>query len=72
MREACGLGFRGIQIECLHDAVTKVWSQPPEPFKGGVVSEFHTATWTDEEGKKLFEPAEQRVTKCFVDLTGDK
>jgi hypothetical protein len=72
MREASALGWRGIQIECLHDAVTKVWSQPLEPFRGSVVSEFHTGTWVDEEGKILFEPAQQRVTKCFVELVPEK
>lgn len=68
MREADNRGFRGIQIECVHDAVTNVWSNPPAPFKGIVASEFHTETYTDEEGKKLFAPASQRITKCYVDL----
>lgn len=68
MREAAGRGFRGIQIEALADAVTHVWSTAELPFKGSVVSEFHTDTWEDEEGKIGFAPAHQRVTKCFVDL----
>jgi hypothetical protein len=68
MREADTRGFRGIQIECVHDAVTHVWSNPPAPYKGGVVSEFHTGTYKDDEGKLFFAPAQQRITKCYVEL----
>jgi hypothetical protein len=68
MREAAQRGFRGIQIEALSDAVTHVWSTAEPPFKACVVSEFHTGTWTDEEGNLAFAPAQQRVTKCYVDL----
>jgi hypothetical protein len=69
MREADARGFRGIQIECVHDAVTHVWSKPPAPYKGTVVSEFHTGTYKDDEGKLPFAPAQQKVTKCYVELT---
>ncbi|KAJ4374796.1 hypothetical protein N0V83_001872 [Neocucurbitaria cava] len=68
MREAAGKGYRGIQIECLADAVTHVWSTAEAPFKGSVVTEFECETWKDEEGKVAFAPAKQRVTKCYVDL----
>jgi hypothetical protein len=68
MREAEGRGFRGVQIECLSDAVTHVWSQPQSPYKGFVVSEFDMATWRDEEGKLAFEPSTQRAAKCYVEL----
>ncbi|KAJ4290495.1 hypothetical protein N0V90_010712 [Kalmusia sp. IMI 367209] len=68
MREADVRGFRGIQIECVHDAVTHVWSKPPAPYKGGIVSEFHTGTYKDEEGNLLFAPAQQKITKCYVEL----
>jgi hypothetical protein len=68
MREADREGYRGVQIECLNDAVTHVWSKPEAPFKGGVVSEFSAAEWRDEEGKLAFEPSRQRITKCYVDL----
>ncbi|KAL5386827.1 hypothetical protein DPSP01_003846 [Paraphaeosphaeria sporulosa] len=68
MREADARGFRAIQIECVHDAVTHVWSDPPAPYKGGIVSEFHTGTFKDEEGQLLFAPAQQRITKCYVEL----
>lgn len=69
MREASRRGFRGAQIECMADAVTYVWSEGVEkPFRGTVVSEFDTRTYRDEEGRLVFAPAEQRVTKCWVDL----
>ena len=68
MREADARGFRGIQIECVHDAVTHVWSKPPAPYSGGVISEFHTGTWKNEEGNIAFAPAQQRITKCYVEL----
>lgn len=68
MHEADERGFRGIQIEALHDAVNHVWSEPPSPYKGTIVSEFHTATWKDEKGEIAFKPANQRVTKVYVDL----
>lgn len=69
-REARGEGYRGIQIECLADAVTHLWSDGADrQFKGRVISEFECETWEDEEGKKPFAPAKQRVTKCYVDLT---
>jgi hypothetical protein len=68
MREAAQRGFRAIQIECVNDAVTYVWSTAEPPFKGSVVSEFDTRTWRDEEGKLGFAPSECRITKCYVDL----
>lgn len=68
MREAAQKGYRGIQIECLADAVTHVWSTAEDPFKGSVISEFECETWTDEDGKLAFAPAKQRITKCYVDL----
>lgn len=68
MREADARGFRGIQIECVHDAVTHVWSGPPAPYTGGLVCDLHTGTFKDEEGKLVFAPAQQRITKCYVQL----
>jgi hypothetical protein len=71
MREAAERGYRGIQIECLADAVTHVWSTGAAQggrFKGEVVSEFDMGTWRDEEGRLVFQPSEQRTTKCWVDL----
>ncbi|KAK4120051.1 hypothetical protein N657DRAFT_674567 [Parathielavia appendiculata] len=70
MRTAAAKGFRGIQIETVSDAVCKVWSAPPEPFKGEIVCEFYTATAElgDENGQKTypFRPAEQRITRVTV------
>lgn len=68
MREADAHGWRGIQIETVNDAVRYVWSQPPEPYKGTIVSSFDTDTWTDEEGKKPFQPAKIEICKIYVDL----
>ena len=81
MRYAAEQGFHGIQIECAHDRVTEVWSKPPPPFKGTVVSEFDLQTYEEEEmggedGKtptgKTVHPFERatlgRGTKISVDL----
>jgi hypothetical protein len=76
MRYAYEQGFRAIQIECLADAVTKVWSQPPPPFKGTVVCEFNTHELEEEvevDGvKKTIKPfgekCRQRATKVYCDL----
>ncbi|KAF2251619.1 hypothetical protein BU26DRAFT_240503 [Trematosphaeria pertusa] len=68
MRESDARGYRGIQIECVNDAVDHVWSKPPSPYEGILVSEFHTGTWKDEEGNLAFAPTSQRVTKVYVDL----
>lgn len=73
MRHAAEQGFRAIQIECAHDAVTHTWCNPPKPFKGHLISSFDTATYeeTDEKtGKKVnpFGAAKQVVTKVYVDL----
>lgn len=68
MREAAKEGYRGIQIECLSDAVTHVWSTAEEPFKGDVVSSFECGTWKNEEGEVAFHPVQLRATKCYVDL----
>lgn len=68
MREAAIRGYRGIQIEALADAVIHVWNTAEPPFKGAVVSEFHTDTWKDEEGKLAFAPAHQRIAKAYVNL----
>ncbi|PSN72190.1 hypothetical protein BS50DRAFT_569732 [Corynespora cassiicola Philippines] len=68
MREADEMGFRGIQIETVHDRVDHVWANPPEPYKGITASEFHTGEYVDEKGEKPFAPAQQRITKVFVEL----
>ncbi|KAF3023568.1 hypothetical protein E8E14_011041 [Neopestalotiopsis sp. 37M] len=65
-------GFRAIQIECMNNPVTHVWSHPPPPFKGEIISEFQTKTYQekDENGKMVAKlgSADQRMTKCYVTL----
>ena len=72
MREAAALGYRGIQIECVHDAVTRTWLHPPKPFKSELIGKLDMATYEEEneEGKKVhpFEPAKQVCTKIYVTL----
>lgn len=72
MREAHSKGYRGAQIECLNDAVTYVWSNPPAPFKGSIVSKADSATFEleDESGKKYkpFAPSKQLMTKVYCNL----
>ncbi|KIY03167.1 uncharacterized protein Z520_01634 [Fonsecaea multimorphosa CBS 102226] len=75
MRYAAEQGFRGIQIECLADAVTKVWSQPPAPFKSTIVAEFNTQDYEEEvevdgvkKKVKPFGEAKQRATKVYCEL----
>ena len=68
MREADTKDFRGIQIECLHDAVKCVWSKPPLPYKGHVVASFRPELWEDDKGQRPFLPANQECAKVFVQL----
>ncbi|KAF4553532.1 Hypothetical protein D9617_6g092630 [Elsinoe fawcettii] len=69
MREAAGQGFERINIECLSDAVTHVWANPPAPFKGEVVAGFQTKEYRskDEDGKETdenpFAPSDQYITR---------
>ncbi|KAI3332406.1 hypothetical protein HD806DRAFT_519148 [Xylariaceae sp. AK1471] len=72
MRLAADKGFRRIQIECFHDAVTSVWANPPVPFRGSVASEINTYTLveTDEDGRQRFpyRPIKQRLARVYVTL----
>jgi hypothetical protein len=68
MREADSRGFRGIQIEAMHDAVHYTWANPLPPYKGIVASEFRTESFVDEDGENPFEGAKQRVSKVYVEL----
>lgn len=70
MRKAAAEGFRGIQIQCLHDAVTRVWSHPPEPFRGEVVARFHCSEDEDEEVRRKFHGSVQEVALVYVTLKG--
>ncbi|KAI1300604.1 hypothetical protein F5Y03DRAFT_225952 [Xylaria venustula] len=72
MRRAAESGFRRIQIECFHDAVTAVWANPPLPFRGSVAGEVDTYTLdeTDVDGRRRFpfRPVRQRLTRVYVTL----
>lgn len=73
MREAERNGYRGIQIETAHNAVTKTWLNPPKPFKGTLVSELDMGTYVEkdeetEQMKKTFSPSKQVCAKIYVTL----
>lgn len=73
MRDAKARGYKNINIECLSDAVTHVWSNPKMVgIEGKVVSSFWTQEIlrTDEHGNqsRLFGPAEQLVTRVDTRL----
>lgn len=72
MRWADKEGFRDIQIEAFHDAVDRVWNNPPPPFRGETASEVKTGEFEEvgEDGEKRnpFFPATQRLTKVYVTL----
>ncbi|KAM0258672.1 hypothetical protein ACHAQJ_003680 [Trichoderma viride] len=72
MRASAAKGFRGIQIECVSDAVTHVWSHPPEPFHTDLVSEINSmdVAAEDESGRKFYplRPSKQRLCKLYCRL----
>ena len=72
MREAELKGFRGIQIEGVHDAVTATWMSPRAPFKAELVASFDTAACEEEgpNGEQVspFAPVKLVVTRIYVTL----
>ncbi|KAJ5599543.1 hypothetical protein N7450_000610 [Penicillium hetheringtonii] len=72
MRRSAAQGFRGIQIETGSEAVLKVWSTPPAPFKENVIGKIHTTTYAekDESGETIypFRPANLNLGKVYLDL----
>lgn len=75
MRYAAEQGFQSIEIASAHDAVCKVWSTPPPPFKSTMICDFNTQDAVEEkqvDGEtvkvKVFGDVNQRVTKMLVDL----
>lgn len=72
MREAALQGYRGIQIECAHNAVTNTWLHPPKPFHAELIGSIDMATYEqeDEDGSKVktFAPSKQVCTKIYVTL----
>ncbi|KAL0257082.1 hypothetical protein SLS55_007892 [Diplodia seriata] len=72
MRWAKEMGFRGIQIEAFNDAVRKVWTNPPPPFRGEAISEVKTGEEVVEEEdgtvRRPFGNSTQTLTRCYVTL----
>lgn len=71
MQEAAHQGFRGIRIECFHDAVHHVWTNPPEPYQATVVSILNVKDIEEERDGKAVKPylhLEQLGSKVFVTL----
>ena len=72
MREAKLKGFKGIQIECAHAAVTHVWMHPPAPFTAEMLASLDAATYEEESSAgvmvKPFAPSTTVLTKVFVTL----
>ncbi|KAI3392458.1 hypothetical protein diail_5674 [Diaporthe ilicicola] len=72
MRDAAAKGYKAIDIECLNDAVTHVWSEPPSPFKGEIIASFKCDEYEeDEDGKKVnpFAPSKQLVIRVWTTLS---
>lgn len=72
MRKTAEEGFRAMQIQCFSDAVTHVWSNPPEPFKARKICEldYYSYEETNEKGETTFpfRPADFTATKLIIDL----
>ncbi|KAK0649140.1 hypothetical protein B0T16DRAFT_324238 [Cercophora newfieldiana] len=68
MERAARGGWRGVQIVCLHDAVSHVWTHPPEPFRGEVVARCNCAGDEDGELREAFRGSGQEMTKVYVTL----
>jgi hypothetical protein len=68
MRKASLEGFRGIQIQCLHDSVRHAWTRPPEPFRGEVVAAFNCVSDVDEKVRLSFQGSSQEIALVYVTL----
>ncbi|KKY31166.1 hypothetical protein UCDDA912_g08889 [Diaporthe ampelina] len=72
MRDAAAKGYKAINIECLNDAVTHVWSEPPSPFRGEIIAGFRSEAYEeDQDGDKVnpFAPSKQLVTRVWTTLS---
>lgn len=72
MRDAAARGYKAINIECLNDAVTYVWSKPPSPFRGEVIASFMSDEYEEEQdGVKVrpMAPPKQLVTRVWTTLS---
>ncbi|KAK4227767.1 hypothetical protein QBC38DRAFT_509427 [Podospora fimiseda] len=70
MRKAKKEGFRGIQIGCMHDYVTRVWERPPKPFEGKVVVRYRIGEEEELKGVVGKEVWGVEITRVWVDLKG--
>lgn len=72
MRRAAAAGFRGIRVECFHDAVAAVWTRPPPPFRARVAAEVDTYMLGEVDGEGRwgfpYRPVRQRLTRVWVAL----
>lgn len=74
MREVKGLGYRGINIECVNDAVHHVWANAPAPFRSEIVAMTNLGKYTEEimNGEVRivhpFAPSVQNMSKIYVNL----
>ncbi|KAL5342691.1 hypothetical protein BJX70DRAFT_269168 [Aspergillus crustosus] len=72
MWDAAERGFRGIGIECFHDAVHHIWTNPPAPFKADLIAKI-TVDEYEKEGKdgektRPYPHVTQALSKVYVHL----
>ncbi|KAL4863298.1 hypothetical protein BDV12DRAFT_177644 [Aspergillus spectabilis] len=71
MWEAAEKGFRGINIECYHDAVNHIWMHPPSPFRSELVAKIKVNEYEKEEDGQIIRPyphVTQVLSKVYVFL----
>lgn len=68
MRRAAEEGFRGINIECLHDAVCHVWMNPPAPYKASLIVQFNVNQYKKEDESIPYPDVDQLASRVFVEL----
>jgi hypothetical protein len=59
MKEVAGCGFKGMQIGVAHEALVRVFMNPPAPFMGEVVGEVDLRTFEVEEDGVRVRPCEE-------------
>ncbi|KAL4876763.1 hypothetical protein BJY04DRAFT_199426 [Aspergillus karnatakaensis] len=71
MWDAAEKGFRAINIECFHDAVHHIWTNPPAPFRAELVAIVRADEYEAEEDGKTVRPyahVTQALSKVNVHL----
>ncbi|KAK5656965.1 hypothetical protein OQA88_3488 [Cercophora sp. LCS_1] len=58
MREAAGLGFRGMQVGVAHPAIERIFLNPPAPFRGEVVSRIDALMFEELMDGEVVKPFE--------------